>query len=649
MCNSKQKFVTRPHRSKTSSIVCFYDVFLVKMSKRYLTEAELLEEAHNSMLDGFQSEDGLDSEDDSDGDVDYIPADDDDQTTEEETDEQPSTSTSSNHNDGNNNSDYTRTCSVTTQGKMNLVWKKKNLQVNVDQLRFLGNDSLPANILALDTPYRFFKYFFTDDIISNIVQQSNLYSVQTNVSRPVGITTTDIRQYIGICIIMSLVKAPNVRSYWASVTGNETIRNCMPLNKFEKIRRYLHFNDNTKMLPVEHPDHDRIHKIRPLYRALNDRFSTIPPERFLSIDEQICSCKSRHYLKQYMPLKPHKWGFKFFVLSGVSGFAYNIELYAGQENITMPDEPDLGAAANVVVRLCRLLQRNLYYRVFFDNYYSTVPLVTYLAKQGILSLGTIRRNRINNCKLPTDKDWKKEPRGSFVEYVTNYEGVDISTSVWKDNKMVHFISSFAGEHPHSTVKRFDKKKREKTDIPSPYVLMEYNRHMGGVDLLDSILARYKILVRSKKWYFRIFYHLLDITLANSWLLYRRVNESLNERGKENENRAKGKLLSFSEFRAEVALVLCQMGQGTARRSSGRPALETMEHQLQAKKKKGPTVYIPPKDVRTDGMLHIPIVQNARQRCKRPQCKHLSYIQCEKCSVHLCLNKNNNCFKDFHCT
>jgi hypothetical protein len=28
-------------------------------------------------------------------------------------------------------------------------------------------------------------------------------------------------------------------------------------------------------------------------------------------------------------------------------------------------------------------------------------------------------------------------------------------------------------------------------------------------------------------------------------------------------------------------------------------------------------------------------------------KSYSRMKCEKCNVALCLNKNNNCFKDFH--
>ena len=53
-----------------------------------------------------------------------------------------------------------------------------------------------------------------------------------------------------------------------------------------------------------------------------------------------------------MPKKAHKWRYKIFVLSGVSGYAYDIEVYSGKaDNILLPGEKDHGASGNVVTRL----------------------------------------------------------------------------------------------------------------------------------------------------------------------------------------------------------------------------------------------------------------------------------------------------------
>lgn len=109
---------------------------------------------------------------------------------------------------------------------------------------------------------------------------------------------------------MSVYHFPSTRSYWNTKFGYAPIKEVMPVNRFEKIRRILHFNDNDKHLPVTHPQHDKLHKLRPIIEHLNQKFCSVTIEQRLSIDEQMCVTKLGHFLKQYIPNKPHKWGFK---------------------------------------------------------------------------------------------------------------------------------------------------------------------------------------------------------------------------------------------------------------------------------------------------------------------------------------------------
>lgn len=51
-----------------------------------------------------------------------------------------------------------------------------------------------------------------------------------------------------------------------------------------------------------------------------------------------------------MSIKLHKWHYKLFVLSGVSGFSCNFKIFIGQEHndvYRLLNEPNLGAASNV--------------------------------------------------------------------------------------------------------------------------------------------------------------------------------------------------------------------------------------------------------------------------------------------------------------
>lgn len=245
----------------------------------------------------------------------------------------------------------------------------------------------------------------------------------------------------------------------------------------------------------------------------------------MAIDEQLCATKSCHYLKQYLPLKPHKRGYKIFVLCGSGGYSYKFEIYSGQENDEknrLPTEIDLGACANVVIRLCCDIPLQFHHRIFFDNYYTTIPLMAWLETRGIHCLGTVRRPRIPNCLLPDEKSMAKEERGTAFDSLTVFEDIPITSVARKDNKLVTLLSSYCGILPMSTVKRFDNKQKKPITIQCSNIIKEYNKYMGGVDLLYSLIGRYKIRMRSRKWYMRLWYHLLDVSVVNSWILYRRA-------------------------------------------------------------------------------------------------------------------------------
>lgn len=516
-----------------------------------------------------------------------------------------------------------------------IIWRKKNLLISDNCLTF-EERNYPSNIMDLETPFQCFRYFLTDECLDLITFQSNLYANQTNINKNSSLTKTDIDKFIGISLYCSLMTAPSTRTYWSQHLGYERINNCMSYNNYQTIKRFLHFNDNEKMPRKDAENFDRLYKLRPFINSLNERFSTVPFERDLAVDEQLCSTKVRSYLKQYLPNKPNKWGFKLFVISGVSGYVYNFEIYSGQENATkfrLPEEPDLGATGNTVLRLIRNVPRHKNHRIYFDNYYTSLNLTVYLAKQGILSLGTVRRNRLPNCKLPTDSDLKTSIRGTSHEYVGTVDNIEITSVAWKDNKVVNFLSNYCGVLPKDYIQRFDGKEKKKILIECPAVVKQYNKHMGGVDLMDSFIARCKIKLKSKKWYIRLFYHLLDMVVANSWILHKKICE-------------KKSIISnytLPDFKAEIAYCLTQQFIKTTR---GRPS-NNLENEIAQKKKRGPAAYVPPKDIRCDQTGHWPVHLENKQRCKYPTCKGFSSIKCNKCGVGLCLNRINNCFFKFH--
>ena len=90
--------------------------------------------------------------------------------------------------------------------------------------------------------------------------------------------------------------------------------------------------------------------------------------------------------------------------------------------------------------------------------------------------------------MPTEKNISKNARGHSVENVWNIGGIDVSTTLWKDIKFVTLESSFAGELTKSEVRRYDKASKKYIKSERPYVVSVHGRHMGGIDLIDSIMG-----------------------------------------------------------------------------------------------------------------------------------------------------------------
>lgn len=515
--------------------------------------------------------------------------------------------------------------------KQTIDWENKFLAVSEEFVKFQGCTILPDFIKELEDPIHFFNFIFTEELFVYITEQSNLYGVQSRPEKPPNISKEEIRVFCGICIYMSIIQLPSTRSYWNNSLEIPNISSAMTCNRFEEIKRFLHFNDNTLQVPQGQPDYDKLFKIRPFLNKIRDRFLLVPKEEHMAVDEQIIPTKARSTLKQYNPKKPHKWGYKVFVLSGVSGFSYDFDFYCGT-TVLENNQPDLGASSNVVVKLSESIPKNLNYKLFFDNWFTSIPLLTYLTKNGILPLGTVRANRVPCLQFPKESEMKKKGRGTFLEKVATVDGVQISAVSWYDNKVVNTVSTYVGSQPTSEATRFCKKSNTHIKIPRPQSVAVYNAYMGGVDLLDSMLGYYRIQIRSKKWYMRVFFHFLDMTCANSWILWRRSLQNDNL------------YLSLSEFKLALAEVLTK--SGVSQKKRGRPST-CLQPQLDLKQRKYPFSQIPAQEVRTDNLSHWPEVNEDRQRCKYPECKGKSHVSCNKCVVFLCLNKDRNCFYKFH--
>lgn len=153
-------------------------------------------------------------------------------------------------------------------------------------------------------------------------------------------------------------------------------------------------------------------------------------------------------------------------------------------------------------------------------------------------------------------------------------------------------------------------------IERPYVIARYNTSMGGTDLMDENISRYRIALRGKKWWWCLFTWLVDATIQNSWFLFRKAGNNLTQ----------------LQFRREIVKTYLERARNPPK-PGGRPRISNSSRSFCKVSD----------DIRFDNTGHLltAIPDGKKQRCAGENCKSIMRTMCIKCNVGLCLNCNIN--------
>jgi len=498
-------------------------------------------------------------------------------------------------------------------------WLKK------DQTRVsFGNFDKPeghvvAEFEGFDSATSVFLKFVDHNIRENVLFQTNLYSNQKgrNVK---AFTEAELLTFLGINIVMGYNELPALRHYWSDAEDLHVhvIAKAMTRDRFKSFLSNLHVND-TDAMPADCAD--KLYKLRPFIDSLNNRFSALwYPSQIQSIDESMVAFKGRHSIKQYNPMKPIKRGFKIWVRGEMSGYVNQFEVYQGKKTNANELTVKYGLGGRVVYELCnKLFHGN--YTVYFDNYFSSIPLLEALKEKSVHAAGTIRSNRVG---LPIMKNDKQMKRGETDHKISD---TGLSYYKWKDNKAVHLLSNFHGTKM-ATVTRTNK-DGSKCDIMCPETVKDYNESMGGVDKADMLKSLYGIDRKAKKWWHRIFFHLIDVALVNAFVVYCRINDKV----------------TLLDFRRHVAMGLLTMGKVDRKR--GRPSSSPLVGMTKHKKKQ----FSIPVDIRKSNLgvhwIEFVLTRGRCELCTAAGIESRPSSKCTTCGVFLCCNNKKNCFVEYH--
>ena len=141
-----------------------------------------------------------------------------------------------------------------------------------------------------------------------------------------------------------------------------------------------------------------------------------------------------------------------------------------------------------------------------------MPLAEKLLERQIHLTGTVQKNRKS---LP--KAYKKIKIKNGEKKV--YRHPDIAMSLcWKDKRPIYTLSTWHNSESETTTRIVKRERRE--EIEKPLVISDYTENMGVVDKADHYCASYSFSRKTLRWWRKLFFWMLEMSLVISFILYK---------------------------------------------------------------------------------------------------------------------------------
>lgn len=491
---------------------------------------------------------------------------------------------------------------------------------------FSANPGLKVVVMNHDDPVEYFNLFFDQDILGHIVQETNRYasnhidaSELTPSSRSLMWEETDIpemRKFIAILILQGIIKKPVERWFWSKrpILHTPIFGQIMTSQRYSLLMKFLHFEDNDSFQAGNHPN-PKLRKIYDVHHKLIKKFKCIyQPERDICIDESLLGYKGMLGWKQYIPTKRARFGIKMYQLcESSSGYIWNSIIYSGKTTVYDEEFSSFKMSTRVVLTLAKDLL-NQGYTLTTDNFYTSPELAEVLIKKKTDIYGTMRANRKD---LPAMLKEKKLKKGEII----SFQKGKMNVLKWQDKKPICLLSTI---HGADTVEISAKKEKQN----KPHVVLDYNLSMGGVDLADQCLSYYRSTRnQQRKYYKKIFRHLIDQAVWNSCVLFKKNGGSM----------------SHANFRMQLIENLIQLAGIQKNVPTGGVKMRASENISRLTGRHFPT-YVESSNSAKKYHVRKCVVCASKINDNGKRVRKETRFQCEDCNVGLCAAP---CFKIYH--
>jgi len=386
--------------------------------------------------------------------------------------------------------------------------------------------NIPPN---LKTPYDFYSLFIDDDFINSLVKHTNEYAQykklkntknkteeeknqrKTMAERWTAIDSSKMERYLATVILMGIHRLPEYKDHFSKdqLLGSAVQKFITQWN-YEKICGFLHASEVGKKGKEKIVDviNDIMSKSQKYYY----------PGTSVTIDERMISYKGKSRFVVYEPAKPTRYGFRPYVLSDhKSGYTYALQLLEDLE-----ESNDGSKIYNLVMNFMNCLNRNNLsgkkHILATDGLYTSEKLLT---EDSFYFIGSIRYNRIKTQHSEITKPLKN---GEYQYYYKKINGKYILLTKYMDNKLILIVSNFLNSSNTLNRFRWDKKEMKFVKKKYPEVIKTYSNLMKGVDIGNQLISYYELRHKTYKWWKRILFHLIDISIVNSFIIYKKVRD-----------------------------------------------------------------------------------------------------------------------------
>ncbi|CAF1289214.1 unnamed protein product [Adineta ricciae] len=533
---------------------------------------------------------------------------------ESETESEIETDGETGSEDDSGNSDVEddeNTPSVHTYNHTSKSWQKGNFGPTLFSFQD-NNCGVTANP-DKNTLLDFFKIVFDQELIQVIADKTNQFQVDSadkhsspHQAKWYSTNLEEIYLFLATFMLMAHIKKFRIKDYWSvdPLIATPIFSDIMPRDRFLLLLKYLHFTDLTQ------PKGDRLYKIKFVVQHLKEKFKQIMiPYRNLCIDESLVLWKGRLSFKQYIPSKRRRFGIKLFVLCDCrTGFILDFVIYTGSQTEIQRDN-HLGIPGSIIMTLMQpYLQRG--HNLFVDNWYTSPRLFELLHANSTGACITVRRNRIG---MPDFTN--KLKRGEY-----EYQHTDILLCErWFDKREVTILSTTHKPQMASSGKVHYATGEQ---IQKPESVKDYIENMSAVDRSDMQISYVECVRKTVKWYKKLFFHLLDISILNSHILYKQKT---------------GRTIHSCDFRLQLIRQIIET-YGKPKAPTGRPT--TGDNPVRLIARHFPSL-IPSTLTKQNPQRKCVVCAKTTRRTKK---RTDSRYECTECDVGLCVS---GCFQDYH--